>query len=129
MKVQPGQVLARPKMGPIMGWHYGVAVHESSVFHNTQDRGAHIADGGSFAAGQPVFAVGDPVRTATEYQSLVRNVGALQGKLYDAVFFNCEDAASEARFGVRRSPTREKVVMVVASCLALWLLANGLGDD
>jgi hypothetical protein len=129
MTIQPGQVLARPKIGPIAGLHYGVAVNERYVFHNTQDHGAHVADGYSFAAGQPVFAVGDPVKTPAEYQTLLNNVVALQGKPYDAVFFNCEDAASEARFGIRHSPTREKVVMVAASCVVFWLLVKALDGN
>ncbi|MEK6320170.1 MAG: hypothetical protein AABN33_00660 [Acidobacteriota bacterium] len=129
MKPQPGQILARPKVGPIAGWHYGVALNENAVFHNTQEGGSHIAELSSFAAGQPVWAIDAPIRTQAEYVRLVENVRQVQGRPYDAFFFNCEDAASEVKHGIPHSPTREKWLLAGLSVIGLFLVANVLGEN
>lgn len=92
------------------------------VFHTTPEFGAYFTDLCSFAVEHPVRTISPGARMAAEYQALLMRCQRLRGLPY-SVFVNCEDVANEVRYGVRRSPTRERLTdftsLAVLICLAL----------
>lgn len=127
MRTQPGQILVRPKLGAPAGFHQGVAISDGVGFHNTVENGAHFATYDSFEAGQPVWPTSPPASTTEDYERIVRRAQELAGTPYNALMFNCEDTASEVRFGMPRSRTREVIVLVVLVTLGIVLVAKVLG--
>lgn len=129
MKVSPGQIVMRPKLDGISGWHSGVALSENAIFHNTIDSGAHLGTLREFSAGQPVWVFPSTVRSQADYEALLSRARAVEGEPYSAYYFNCEDAASEVRYGIPRTPTREKIVWAGLAAIGLVWIASVLSDN
>jgi len=127
MKPKPGQIVMRPKLGGLSGWHSGVALGENAIFHNTLDGGPHLDTLHEFSAGMPVWVLPSAVGSQTDYEIMLSRALAVTGRRYNAYWYNCEDAASEVRYGIPRSPTRERVLKGGFTLLGLFLMAKALG--
>jgi hypothetical protein len=75
----------------------------------------------SFADGRPVWPTSPPPGNPAEYDQILRNAQALQGKPYDLLSYNCEDTASQVRSGVADSPTRNWLGAAAVGVIIWWL--------
>jgi hypothetical protein len=125
MRVQPGQILVRRKLGPFEGWHYGTAVDGATVFHSTPERGCHYSSLHSFASGHPVGVFPTEVSSMQEYAELVNKTRMLEGASYNPLF-NCEDVTSLVRYDHPHSPTRNKVALLVLAAVGLVVAVKAM---
>ena len=119
--LRPGQIIARPKiMGP--GSHWGTYLGEEQVFHNTPEHGAHLGTIDEFEAGLHIWPVAEPASGPEEVSEIISRAWRAEGTPYSLVDSNCQDTATEVRYGSPRSPTRDLVVLVIGGVVAYSIM-------
>jgi hypothetical protein len=117
-RVQPGDVLVRPKSGlPVV--HVGVVVSENRVLHNLPEKGEHESDINEFANGLPV-KVRRPSWIAPGFFQRVSRTRR-NPRAYHLTSRNCEHTATEVLFGRAESEQLGLVVGTLAVVVVLYL--------
>ena len=115
-----GEIISRPKIGDIQGEHQGILFPNNYVFHTTPEQNAHFTNLQTFGAGLPIRVHAAGVETQQELNIMWQRAQQLNGSLY-SLGLNCEDISNLVRYGIKQSPTREKIAG--ATFVGLLLLA------
>jgi hypothetical protein len=116
-------IIAREKLTGL-GQHWGVALPNDHVAHNTDDKGPHVVTLEEFAAGNPIWKVRE-VPLSEHNATLQRIQQELSAPMsYDLLKNNCETFANRVTGYVPESPSVKGVGFIFGLVTLTVLLAK-----